>query len=538
VIEVVRRPLGGSSLVSDYLADRGDAGRFYASRFDRPADYRHLAERAADRFDDAARSRAADLVRPVSPAAAERLERFRREGGVMVTTGQQAGLLGGPIYTVTKALSTVRLADELEALLDRPVVPVFWVASDDHDWEEVRRQRIVDAAGRVHVLELPADRGGRPVADITLPPEMERVGDDLRQVLGAMPPPLEDAITAYRPGRGTAEAFRDFLHALLGGFDLCTIDAADPALKRAALPILRREIEHRAGHEEALRNRADELAAAGYPVQVPLLERVANLFVVHDGRRQRLEEAARGWLAPGTSGRFSPEELLALLNASPERFSPNVLLRPVVEAAVLPTIAYVGGPAEIAYLAQAAPLFDALSVPQPVAVPRASIELWPEDARTARARLGISRDDLDRPLAEVTARLAERRLPTEAAAALSGLRSAVADGFASLMDAAPGGPSGGATGPLGASRNRILAELARVERRLRGAVRASDRDLLRDLSLLFGHLRPEGQPQERAVGILPYVAADGAALLDRIAGTMDFGLRPAAQPSAAAAPAD
>jgi bacillithiol synthase len=538
VIEVVRRPLGGSPLVGDYLADRGDAGRFYATRFDRPEDFRDLAALAGSRFDATALGHAADLVRPVSPAAAERLERFRREGGVMVTTGQQAGLFGGPIYTVTKALSAARLADELEALLDVPVVPVFWVASDDHDWEEVRRQRVVDARGRMHVLELDAGGSGLPVAAIPLPPEVAELGDEVRKILGAMSPSLEEAIAAYRPGRGTAEAFRDFLHALLGSFDLCTIDAAEPALKRAALPVLRREIEHRTDHEEALRGRAGELAAAGYPVQVPVLERAANLFLVHEGRRQRLEESPRGWLAPVTSGRFSPEELLALLDAHPDRFSPNVLLRPVVEASVLPTIAYVGGPAEVAYLAQAAPLFYALGVAQPVAVPRISVELWPEEARAARSRLGISRDDLDRPLAEVTARLAERRLPTEAAAALSGLRSAVADGFVALMDAAPGGPSGGATGPLGASRNRILAELARAERRLRGAVRASDGDLLRDLSVLFGHLRPEGRPQERAVGILPYVATDGAALLDRIAGTMDFGLRPAAQPSVAAAPAD
>jgi len=538
VIEVVRRPLGGSPLVRDYVANQGDAGRFYPTRFDRPGDFRHLAALARHRFDDDARARAADLLRPVSPAAAERLERFRREGGVMVTTGQQAGLFGGPMYTVTKALSAVRLADELEALLDVPVVPVFWVASDDHDWEEVRRQRIVDARGRLHVLQLNPDVSGLPVAEIPLPPEVEGLDAELRQILGTLPHLLEEAIAAYRPGRGTAEAFRDFLHALLGGFELCTIDAADPALKREALPVLRREIAHRAEHEEALRGRAGELAAAGYPVQVPLLERAANLFLVHEGLRQRLEESPRGWLAPGTSGRFSPEELLALLDAHPDRFSPNVLLRPVVEAAVLPTIAYVGGPAEVAYLAQLAPLFHALDVAQPVAVPRISVELWPEEARAARSRLGISRDDLDRPLAEVTARLAERRLAADAAAALSGLRSSVADGFVALMDAAPGGPSGGVTGPLGASRNRILAELARVERRLRGAVRASDDDLLQDLSVLFGHLRPLGQPQERTVGILPYIARDGTALLDRIAGTMDFGLFVAARSSAAAAPAD
>jgi bacillithiol synthase len=368
----------GAALVEDLRAGRPEAVRFFAGRPDDLAAYRAKLAEVRGRFGRAERERAAAAVRPTSAAARARLARFVEEGGAMVTTGQQAGLFTGPMYTVHKALSAIRLAEALERALGTIVLPVFWCASEDHDFAEAGHTFAVDGAGKLRRLAVaPTDPRPLPMSEMRLGEDVESVLDDLREIVGrhdGTRVDLRDVLGAYRPGETVGSAFRATLERLFAGFDLLVADAADPALKAASLPVLLGEAEQAEEHERRLAADA-EIEAAGYAAQVTVMEGAANLFFHGPAGRERLQRAGAGWAAPAAGLRFSAAELEGRMRAEPGAFSPNVLLRPVVESAVFPTLAYVGGPGEVAYFAQAE-RSSTLSASCPPSPFRASRPAW------------------------------------------------------------------------------------------------------------------------------------------------------------------
>lgn len=498
------------------------ADAFFAGSPFQLTGYRQAFARLGERFDRPARERAARALQPTSNAARARLARWVEDGGAVVTTGQQAGLFGGPLYTVHKILTAVRLAAVLERELGALVLPVFWVASEDHDWAEVDHTDLVDAHDRLRRIRLanPADARPLPMSERRLDGSVEAALAELRQASsrqGLVPAALDTVEAAYRPGTGMATAFGELIAALFARFDLLITDAADPALKHASLPTLTAELDAGRRPETALQQRAHDLLAAGYHAQVTLLPGAPNLFLRTDYGRERLHARDGGFVAPDSRTELSAAALQALARAEPGRLSPNVLLRPVVESAVFPVLAYVGGPGEISYFAQLAPLFTAHAVEMPRVFPRASLSLVPRRIGRLLDELGLDRRA---PLREgrdrLAAALVRAAAPPHLAAALARLRVDLTEGFEELIDGGEAfAPPLGAA--LAAHRNRTLAELARAEQTLLKHVRLREAARLRQLDRVLAHLAPYGAPQDRVLNVFSYLADGGDDLLHRVA---------------------
>ena len=521
-------PAAAGRLVEDHRAGRSPAAGFFSGRPDDLAAYRAKLAEVRGRFGRTERERAAAAVRPTSPGAAARLARFVEEGGAMVTTGQQAGLFTGPMYTVHKALGAIRLAAALEEALGGVVLPVFWCASEDHDFAEAGHAYAVDGAGTLRSFALtPTDPRPLAMSEMRLGEDVESLSGEMRDVAAGKSDAhvdLREILYAYRPGQTVGGAFRATMERLFSGFDLLVADAADPALKAASLPVLLAAVERAGEQERLLAARTREIEGAGYGAQVTVMPDAANVFFHGPAGRERLQRGGGGWTAPEARLRFRGPELLSRMRDEPGAFSPNVFLRPVVESAVFPTLAYVGGPGEIAYFAQIGPLFADYGIRPPVAFPRFSARVVPEEIAREAAELGLAYPDLRLPVHELESLLARRRLPEEVRASLRALRTELVERFGAVMDAARG-IDANLDAAIGTRRNRALLEAEAAERKILAHLKKRDPAIARTLPRVRNHLAPLGSPQERVLNVIPYLAMQPTLLHD-LAARMEVRFKP------------
>ena len=526
-------PAAGFS--ADYAAGAPSLARFYAGHPNDLDAYRRKADEIRSRADGAVRARLTSMLKPVSEEARRRLDAVASGSGFVVTTGQQAGLFGGTLFTIYKALSAVALADALQERLGVPVLPVFWVASEDHDWDEVSEVRLLDTANHLHRLELPDPAGGdgrAPGPSMARRRLDERVRDLLGRVREVLPPTdfrdatLERVGRSYAPGASVSDAFERLLADVLAGTPIATIQASDPALKRASVPILRAELDRGSDHEALLRTRTEEFEAAGYEAQVPIAAGAENVFYEGDAGRERLVRTDGGWITRGRGTHLPRAQALAELEAHPERFSPNVLLRPVVESAVLPTLAYVGGPAEVRYFAQTGCLFRAHGVGMPLVVPRASLTFVEGKIRKVLEKFGLDLRDLALPEQELTARVAAEAMPADIDGALDRLRGALAAGF-DVLDGAVQQVDPTLKGPVGSARSDTLRTVGDLEKRVLRALKARNEVSLDQIAKARANLFPDGKPQERVLNPLQYLVRYHD-FVEQAAGVIEYELdRPA-----------
>ena len=458
------------------------------------------------------------LVPAPGEAAARARDALLGGRALAVTTGQQPGLFTGPLYTLHKALTSVALAEALAARWGRSVVPVFWVAGDDHDFAEINHCAVVSVEGEVRRIELRERPAGAPM----LPAYRESVapgGDEALTALeGALPPSDFRAETlawlraAYRPERSMAEAFAVALADLLAPFGVVVCRGWHGDLKRAAAPLVLEALRSARTLDDALAREAAALRERGREPVVAVGEGLGLAMVEAASGRDRLRIEADGFATRRSGERFSLADLEALAQASPERLSANVLLRPVVEASLIPTVAYVGGPAELGYLGQVAPLFAHLAVPRPVPTPRLSGFVVEAKVDKSLERLGLTPADLARPEGELTSALAREALPADAAAALGALRAGIGERWAAVREAAVR-LERTLERPVDTARNQALHAADEIEKRLVSALKRSNEAALQQLARARVHLFPDGRPQERVLTAATYLARHGRPLI-------------------------
>lgn len=513
-----RHPIGGSRLVQDYLHEVPSALRFFPGSPHRLSTYRLKLAEVDALFGPDERAAAARTLRPTSDLARERLDRFVREGGVAVTTGQQTGFLTGPLYTIHKAISAAALARHLERRLGRVVLPIFWSASEDHDWAEVNHAYLLDPRGRPRRFGLSsADPRPLPMSRRKIEGDAKTLAEEIRRYVGQgieHDPLGRTIVDAFsEPGRTVAEAFNEAMAAILAPFGMVLADAADPALKELSRTTLLRALEDSERHESILRARTRSITEAGYDAQVTVLEGATNVFRETERGRERLYRVERGYGVRERRGTLAPDLIRAELDKTPEVYSPNVLLRPVIESSVLPTLAYVGGPGELAYFAQVGALFEAFGRMPPVAMPRYSGLVIEPAVERSLDRLHLSVSDLDRPRERLVERLAGRAMPESTVRSLTTLRKELTQQLDELADGVEDiDPT--LVGALGAERDRLLLAVSRVERKVVRALKRSDRVDVARLDRVLDSIRPMGQPQDRVLNILPYLARYGAHFLE------------------------
>ncbi|HKT09532.1 MAG TPA: bacillithiol biosynthesis BshC [Gemmatimonadaceae bacterium] len=460
----------------------------------------------------------ADTLAPAlqaSGAAADRLARAA-DGGVVVTTGQQPGLFGGPIYTWSKALSAIALADAIEDVSGIPTCPVYWAATYDSDYAEAS-VTYVAVDDRVVTLTAPppavTGRGMRetPLGD---------VGEGARTLAAAAgaaaaPHVMDDVRRAYSAHTTVGDAFVALLRSVLEPLGMPVLDAGHPAMQTLVRPVLARALAEAPKVDAALRERNAALVNAGYEPQVALVDRLSLVFATVEGERRRLPIGAR-------------------LDDAPGSLEPNVLLRPVVGRAMLPTVAYVAGPAEQAYFAQSTAVADALGMARPLAVPRWSGVIVEPHVQRVLDRYGLDVDALRDPHAAL-GRLVRERVPADVGAAAAHYRQ-VLEAAAAELEAAVART----TPPLvdravaEGTRRNIAHRLDRLERRIAAATKRRQTDLVRQIGIARASLFPLDRLQERVLNLMPLLARHGLPLLDAMAArarehVAALGLSPAGQ---------
>lgn len=526
---------GGGRLVRDYLAGV-DLSAFYTGHPGDSAAYRRKAEEVERRLGATSRTRAASAIHPLGDAAG-RLHSIVGGDGFFVTTGQQPALFGGPLYTMYKILAAIRLAAVLERQLERPVLALFWVGSDDHDWDEARHATVIDAARHTRRISVhgAADAPPLPLSVRRWDADVTRAVAELAELLPATE--FSDDIVehvghAYTPQRTVADSFTATLRHVLRDHRLAIVDAADPAVRRAAAPVLRHEVLHAVEHAAAVARQTQRLERAGYAAQVTVGTDAAHVMLHDEQGRDRLVRSEHGWATRRRRQTMTEAELLARMAAEPDSFSPNVLLRPVVESALFPTIAYVAGPAELSYFAQIGCLFAAHGILPPLVVPRPSITLVEPQVRRLLDSLELDVPATQRPLDELVATVLNDTMPDEVRAALAAIREGLAAGYERLADAAAViDPT--LRGPLTAARNASLIRAREAEKKIAGQLRRRNDVLVEQLRRVSANLYPDGAPQERVLNLLPYMARYGPRLVPAIERALSGQIELAAEDAAA-----
>lgn len=446
----------------------------------------------------------------ISGPVGENVARLEKDDALTVTTGHQLCLFTGPLYVPFKLLNAIRLAQRLTAELQRPIVPVFWMASEDHDRDEIGHAWIGERK-----VEWPGTATG-PVGRMALV-GIEHVLDQVLPLLGtgADADRLREQLRAcYRPEFTLAQATRRFVHALFGRFGLVIVDGDDRELKKSFVPVMREELLNRIAQRTVAY--ADDRLRARYPVQAHA--RAINLFHLRQGHRSRIEAEGDRFKVLDGGPRFSADELLLDMELRAQDYSPNVLLRPVYQEVVLPNIAYVGGGGELAYWMQLRWLFQSLQVPMPVVLLRTSASFLSTKEDHQRARAGLTYADLFKPANEVFNHaahqssgvgtdLVEEQQELDAFFARLRARASAIDGTL--------GPS---TEAASVRAQRLLINLqAKMDR----ALRRREATQVQRAQQLLASLFPAGTLQERRLNILPMLAAKGPSLLDELLEKLD-----------------
>ena len=510
-------------LYSSYLQDFRSVAGFYAH----PPTLESIKRVAADVHPDLALRRdVAEILRAQNrrfgsdTSVEAALDRFA-SGAVAIVSGQQVGLFSGPSFTIYKALTALRLAEELSSA-GTAAVAIFWLATEDHDIAEINHCFWPSREG-VEKIDLPSSHeDGRRAGEVPL-------GDAVRAAVeratakleGPAADEIRTALTnSYVPSETFGSAFGKLLARLFAGKGLILLDPLSPELHRLAEPIYRAALERHSELNQALLVRAKDLERANYHVQVKVVEESTPLFISLDGKR--LPVRARN--ADFTVGRrsFSLSDLTDLLARSPSDFSANVLLRPVIQDALLSTVAYIAGPSEIAYLAQASVNYGLLQVRMPVILPRASFTLI--DAHTVRLlrKYELEFSDVLRGGAKVRAKMEGRLLPRTLTRRFDtgekSLRKMLAELREQMTTLDP--TLGGA---MDTAESKMLFQFSKLKEKAGRALALRSSVLDAHERELLGQLYPQGGLQERSHCFLPMLAMQGMGLLDDLAHRIKLG---------------
>lgn len=482
-------------------------------------------EAATISYDDARRERVSAILERqnkswgASAKTLANLERMRK-GAAAVVTGQQVGLFGGPMFAIYKALTAVKLAEEATAA-GVEAVPVFWLATYDHDLAEVNHVSLPGSDGVLQVLSTTShDVPGAPVSAVRLEEEILPVIEQAAQLLGDSEA-TQFLRETYVPGESLGTAFARFYSRVFAEWGVILLDASDGELDRVSEPIYRASIERAEEIAAALLKRGEALEAAGYHQQVKVTASSVLLFTMREGARTPIHQRGHGASAEFVIGtdaaaeKLSAAELIARIKATPEQFSPNVLLRPIVEDYLLPTLAYTGGAAETAYFAQAGAVYEALLGRVTPIVPRFSATIVEAKMQRLLERHGISVTDVFAGPEALRRQLAERGLPEDLQAAFEAARKSLDSHLSSvkekllkldrtLVDAAE------------TARSKIEYQLERLHTQVARAEAQKSELVTRHAESLSQALYPDKGLQERGIGGAYYLARYGLEFLQQL----------------------
>jgi bacillithiol biosynthesis cysteine-adding enzyme BshC len=525
----VRRLPGIKRLAADYAYAFGALAPFFAGD---PSDRAAWADAVARTQSHQRRPRELAAVlraqqqrRGAPPAAVAAAERLADPRTVAVLTGQQAGLFGGPLFTILKAVTALKLAEQVTREHGAPAVAVFWIEAEDHDWDEVRSCTVFDSDMATHTVSLPPRTGDPlPVAAVPLDNGIADVLTALEQIL----PPTEfrsslvaDLRAAYAPGVGMAEAFGRWLERVLGDRGLVVYDASDPAAKPFVADLFSRELSSPGQTARLAAKAGADLVARGFHTQVQSAEDGVALFRIDTHGRRPIQSRNGGFVVNDQP--IAPAALAQEAAERPAAFSPSVLLRPIVQDTIFPTVCYVAGPNELAYLGQLRGIYDRFGVPMPLMYSRASATLVDSAAARFLAKYDLPFESLHAQDDSALNELLKTQIPAEVDQALAAALHGIEEQMERVIRTLP------ALDPTleGAARTtltRMQKDLETLQgKTIQAAKRRNDtlrRQFLRTRALAF----PNGHAQERTISLVSFLNQYGSSLVERLWQELPVGL--------------
>jgi bacillithiol synthase len=507
---------GTTRLYSAFLSDFPAVSEFYLH----PPTPNGIDDSAREiRLDDSVRRGVVEVLRKQNQtfggdeATNRNLDRLR-DGAYAVVTGQQVGLFGGPAYSVYKALTAIHVARELTG---RGVnaVPVFWLATEDHDLAEVNHCFFPKRGGFERFDLVIAGPDDRRVGDIQLGETLHGLS---AQVAALLEGPWSGEVAtwvgeSYRPEETFGSAFGKLMTRIFSGHGLIFLDPMSPELHRFSLPTMVKAVKEQKALGEELAARSAALEKAGFHAQVKVTEQSTLVFRVVDGHRLALRSKNGGFAAGDKLE--SLDGILKALEEHPEDFSPNALLRPVIQDTLLPTVAYIAGPAEVAYHAQTSLIYKKLLGRAPAILPRASFTLVPPHVSNMLKKYDLDAREVLQGRQKLRARLEAEALPKaltarfeDGEAALKNLIEGLREPLGKL-DQTLVGALDTASEKMLYQFNALRAKAGRAEGFRTGVVNTHENEI-------GGSLFPNNALQERSFGLLTFLAAEGRELLDQM----------------------
>ena len=413
---------GVTRLFSDYLYSFANLAEFFNGDYRELSSFQNILEQIKAK--DYPRKLLVQILADqnqkfgASPRTLANIEALKDESCYVVFTGQQIGLLGGPLYTLYKSLTAIKLSEKLSGQLGIKVVPIFWMATDDHDFAEINHIFFVDRQNSLVKLEYQPEKDwqGWPSAQIILDQNICRTFEILSsscREAGYTKPVLEKLSQFYSAGQPYYLAFARWMNHILGQYGLIFLNPADPQFKALLRPIFSAELEKNGSLQLLIEKTSQNLETLKYHRQVHKKVGLTNLFY-HSPRRLHItkQNGRFGW--EGASPEFGGSELVKLIESSPQNYSANVLLRPLLESFAFPNLAHVAGPSEIAYFAQIRSLHTELGVEMPVIYPRQSFTLLEPETRQILTEYQISPPEIMQDVEQVYTRIIEKKIPAGA----------------------------------------------------------------------------------------------------------------------------
>lgn len=444
------------------------------------------------------------------------IEELRHRETLVVITGQQAGILTGPLYTLYKAMTTIRLAQEQREKLGRPVVPIFWIASEDHDWLEIRETYILNSQGKLAACLLPGDGGGKSVGNQPVPSwEMIEV-----QLLDAIPDSefrssvLNKSKQFIEQAENLTQWFALTLQWLVKKWGLIFFDPLLPEFKQLAAPMYEQILKMHLDVQDALHKRTEEWVELGFEPQILQTGGEVNLFLSVPERKS-IQHVESNFYLRGQEEPWNLDALNELLVQTPERFSPNVVTRPVVQEYLFPTLAYVPGPGELNYWAQLGKVFDTFGFIMPLLYPRLSAVVLTASWQKSLKKESLTLDDVYSGLKKHREHFVRERDNQNIDERIQRLRTQVEKAYAELEPLKE--IHANVEEWLIRNQVKVNFQLDYLKRKIWQAQRKRYHKELTRLQELEDGIAPNHSRQERVLNPLSFVARYGLSFVDRIA---------------------
>jgi bacillithiol biosynthesis cysteine-adding enzyme BshC len=451
------------------------------------------------------------------------IEELAKPDSVAVLTGQQVGIFGGPIYSIYKAMTAIHIAEELKKRGIR-AVPIFWMETEDHDFSEATRRSVLDSQTSNTIIDYgkflfdESEILMRSVGSIPLPENIRQATQDYFRHLpesGWKSAVQAQVEAAYKPGNTFALSFARLMRQVFQESGLVLFDPCDPEAKQLASSVFQKALSDADIIQTALRERKQELFAAGFHTQVSVQENATVLFLTSEGQRRVLEQHVSGFRLKNSDRVFSKEELQKYAQLEPEKFSPNVLLRPIFQDYLFPTVAYVGGSSEVAYFAQIETLYSLFGRPMPVIWPRNSFTLLDPEIGRAMDQLGLDLQSCFPGRESLCEKSVRASGFSKALGTIETLQEHLNQGLTEIRPHIQSIESG-LVHTLENAQKKILHNVQRLKSRVVQLETKQNASIISTADWILNQCYPNSHLQERETGVLPFLARYGPSLMDTL----------------------